>query len=631
MQRRTLRTLVTLCVASGLLALPAGLAPSAHAATSSDVVRNEDGQFLAKAEFNSGLHYYHHNGKPGPGVNSFQVLDRCGDGLIPRVTWTENTRTRVATLTDECLLPGFPYRTHTVKTGYAPEIMEETTWYVSLVDANGELQYTGDAYLDDWMGSYSHDTGSEFFVHSSVYRDEFGTTGQDTVIASIVPTPEAYGRVGSVNEVWDELLERTPLPPGITADQNESMLKQLACHLLYAIPGQTGGPTWDLEAEHPNIPWEEVLDPRKVLDHECNWGFTGDRLPTIPPVNGDPDDASPMVHAGPDTAGDEGSQIRLDGAASDDGGRPETEWSYTAGEDVDAGTTCTFTDKSSVDTGFTCTDDGTFTVTLTADDGVNRPVSDSAQVTVKNVAPVITVTGPEDWSVHRVKDEVSVRATFTDPGSNDTHTCRVTWDDGQVSTFSATDGACDAGHRFNHAGMNTIKVEAADDDNGSDNGQTMAVVYDPRAGLLTGLGTVDGSAFTVAGKYPSAGSTVPAGAVVLSVPTEDGRLKVVSTKLEWLVITPDGKAAVKGESARHGFLGYAEAGKFRGVVWPLSAGDVPPEQPLYDTSPGASWDIDRAEPKRVTAGAMIIDSGWIPGLPLLRGTGGLLDDTLPRT
>ncbi|MCQ4202696.1 PKD domain-containing protein [Streptomyces sp. NPDC058783] len=207
-----------------------------------------------------------------------------------------------------------------------------------------------------------------------------------------------------------------------------------------------------------------------------------------------------------------------------------------------------------MDTGFTCTDDGTFTVTLTADDGVNRPVSDSAQVTVKNVAPAIRVTGPEDWSMHRVRDEVSVRATFTDPGFNDTHTCKVTWDDGQVSTFSATDGACAAGHRFNHAGMNTIKVEAADDD-GSDNGQTMAVVHDPRAGLLTGLGTVDGSAFTVAGKYPSAGSTVPAGAVVLSVPTENGRLKVVSTKLEWLVITPDSKAAVKGESARHASSG----------------------------------------------------------------------------
>lgn len=250
-----------------------------------------------------------------------------------------------------------------------------------------------------------------------------------------------------------------------------------------------------------------------------------------------------------------------------------------------------------MDTGFTCTDDGTFTVTLTADDGVNPPVSDSAQVTVKNVAPVIKVTGPEDWSVHRVKNEASVRATFTDPGSNDTHTCKVTWDNGQMSTLNATDGACEAGHRFNHAGTRTIKVEAADDDNGSDNGQTMAVAHDPRAGLLTGLGTVDGSAFTVAGKYPSAGSTVPARTAVPSVPTQDGRLKVVPTKLEWLVITPDGKAAVKGESARHSFLGYAEAGKFQGVVWPLSAGNVPPEQPLYDTSPGASWDIDRAEPK----------------------------------
>ncbi|KMS66184.1 hypothetical protein ACM01_46260 [Streptomyces viridochromogenes] len=631
MRRRILRTLVTLCTALGLLALPTGLTSTAHAATSEDVVRNEEGHFLAKAEFNSGLHYYHENGKPGPGVNSFQVLDRCGDGLIPKVTWTQGTTTRVATLTDECLLPGFPFRSHTVKTGYAPEVMEKTTWYVSLVDANGELKYAGDAFLEDWLGSYSHDTESEFFVHSSVYRDEFGDTGRDTVIASLVPTTEAYGRVGSVNEVWDELLERTPLPPGITADQNESMLKQLACHLLYAIPGKTGGPTWDLEAEHPNIPWEEVLDPVEVRNHECNWGFIGDRLPTIPPVNGDPDDAAPMVHAGRDVSGNEGSEVRLDGAASDDSGRPATEWSYTVGDDVDAGTTCAFTDKTSVDTAFTCTDDGTFTVTLTADDGVNRPVSDSARVTVRNVAPALTLKGPENWSVHRVGGEVGVRATFTDPGSNDTHTCKVTWDDGQVSTFDAKDGVCDAGHGFGRAGMNTIKVAVADDDGGSDAEETMVVVYDPRAGLLTGLGSVDGSAFTVASKYASASSTVPAGAVVLDVPTHDGRLKVVSTKLEWLVITPDGKAAVKGESVDHGFLGYAQAGKFRGVVWPLSAGDVPPENPLYDTSPGASWDLDRAQPKAVTAGAMVIDSGWIPGLPKLPGTGGLLDDLLPRT
>jgi hypothetical protein len=119
-----------------------------------------------------------------------------------------------------------------------------------------------------------------------------------------VPTTNAYGRVGSFDETRDELLERTPLPSGATADQSESMLKQLACHLLYAIPGRTGIPTWELEAEHANIPGEKVLDPT----HECNWGFDGDRMPTIAPMNGDPDDSSPMVHAGPDATGNEGSQ-----------------------------------------------------------------------------------------------------------------------------------------------------------------------------------------------------------------------------------------------------------------------------------------------------------------------------------
>ncbi len=52
---------------------------------------------------------------------------------------------------------------------------------------------------------------------------------------------------------------------------------------------------------------------------------------------------------------------------------------------VDPGTTCSFGNAESPRTTFTCTDDGTFAVTLTADDGVNAPVSDSAEVTVRNL------------------------------------------------------------------------------------------------------------------------------------------------------------------------------------------------------------------------------------------------------
>ncbi|WP_331755901.1 hypothetical protein [Streptomyces sp. NBC_01643] len=46
-----------------------------------------------------------------------------------------------------------------------------------------------------------------------------------------------------------------------------------------------------------------------------------------------------------------------------------------------------FGSQNAARSSFTCTDDGTFTVTLTASDGVNPPVGDSATVRLRNVAP----------------------------------------------------------------------------------------------------------------------------------------------------------------------------------------------------------------------------------------------------
>ncbi|MDF3148269.1 MULTISPECIES: DUF2599 domain-containing protein [unclassified Streptomyces] len=636
MRRRILRLLVAFCATIGLLALPAaGLTSTAYAATSADTIRDEDANLLANARFNSGLHYFHKEWRPGPGVNSFQVIDRCEDGLTPYVTYAVAGRVVVAKLSDECNAVFGSLGYHTLNIRNDTSELKEMSWYVSLRDENGDIKYAGSAYLDDWLGTYSYDPDSALFPHSSVYVEDIEGTSQKTVTASLVWTKEAAtdGSTEMADRIWDELLERTPLPADLTDDQRDSMYKQLWCHVRYAIGGEIrgeGGPTWDLEAERPNIPWDEITDISEAMEHKCNWG-PGQGHGYIPPTdNGDtPEDLAPIVDAGPDVSGDEGSKIKLAGEAWDDAGQPGTTWSYEPVEGVDDGATCAFDDASSPRTTVTCTDDGTYRVTLTADDGVNRPVSDSAVVTVKNVAPVLKLEGPRDWDVYRVEDTVRINASFTDPGANDTHTCEVVWDDGTTSTFAAEDNTCTVTHAFGHAGMNTLKVTVTDDDRASDDARTMVVVYDPRAGALTGLGTVEGSAFTVVGKYPAADSTVPAGTAVLEVPAAQGRLTVASTKLEWLVITPDGKAAVKGESAGHGFLGYAESGKFRSVVWPLTSGDIPPDEPLYDTSPGASWDLDEAEPKTMSTGATVIDSGWIPGLPQLPGSGSILDGLLP--
>jgi hypothetical protein len=613
-----------------LLAL-IGALTTASAATSGSIVLNKDGDFAGTVRFNSGMHYFHAHEKEGPGVNSFQVLDWCGDGQVVGVVWRDGDGVHTAVPEEKDCTGGLlPYRYSAVPTGYAPKEMEEMSWWVISQDADGNVRYVGDP-VTDWMGSYSFEENSDKFAHSSVYMDYY-TEDEKGITVSLIPSMEAYLLNGdqATDAMWAALDLRTPLPDDLTPDQLDSLKKQLWCHAEYATPETEegwgfGGKSWDLEADRPNVSWDVVK--QRIRDHQCNWGEGGYPYYYYPPSDGEedaPEDLAPLVDAGPDRKGTEGAAVTLDGKVWDDGGQATARWSYVPVKGVDDGASCSFADASRTDTGFTCTDDGTYKVTLTADDGVNSPVRDSALVTLENVAPTLSLDGPKEWGVHRVGDTVKLTASFTDPGSNDIHVCEVTWDDGTKSEFPAKDGGCAAERAYDQAGMNTIDVKVTDDDGGSDAAQTMIVVYDPRAGLLTATGATGELGFSAVAKYPFISSTAPLGSVTLTVPVDNGKLTLVSTELEWLVITPEGRAAVKGSTAEYGFLGYAQAGKFRGVIWPLSEGVTSPNTPLYDSLPGGDWDLDRADPPPVTAGVSVIDTGWIPGLPSLPLLPGLL-------
>ncbi|MEV1000966.1 hypothetical protein [Nonomuraea sp. NPDC050202] len=86
-------------------------------------------------------------------------------------------------------------------------------------------------------------------------------------------------------------------------------------------------------------------------------------------------------------------------------------------------------------------------------------------------------------------------------------------------------------------------------------------------------------------------------------------LDLDATDLEWLVITPDGKAAVKGTAtvggeSGYGFVlyGYDDPDKLRLVIWRSSDGPVPGDTLVYDSSRGSSYDVDQAKPQAVTSG-----------------------------
>jgi hypothetical protein len=322
-------------------------------------------------------------------------------------------------------------------------------------------------------------------------------------------------------------------------------------------------------------------------------GFFGGGGPILDPGEEPPAGEALSVDAGEDVTAAEGMQILLTGFVAF---ASTVQWSYEPVSNVDPGTTCTFDSPDAPVTRFACTDDGTFRVTLTAQN-VAEQGADSALVTLSNQAPELTVSGPANWQVFRAGTPVNLTASSTDPGGNDQLTCTVHWDDGSPETYAASDSGCNRAHTFTSPGMYTIDVSVTDDDGGAATDGTMVVVYDPDGGFATAGGHFDspagalGSAPDVADsgrfqfnpKYrPHDEGPVPSGGK-FHFRLDGTTFDVDSTGFEWLVVTTDGKAAVKGQAlvaGQDGFgfvaYGYDDRDEFRLIVWPLTDGPNPP-------------------------------------------------------
>ncbi|MFJ1766780.1 PKD domain-containing protein [Amycolatopsis sp. NPDC088138] len=174
----------------------------------------------------------------------------------------------------------------------------------------------------------------------------------------------------------------------------------------------------------------------------------------------------PVVSAGGPYSGNEGSAVPITGTATDpDNPGVGTTWTIAPSSGVDPGTACAFGNANTLSTTVTCNDDGVFTLTLTADDGVNPPVVKTTTVTVANVAPAVTITAPADGALVSPGTPVAVTAPFTDPGSHDTHTCTVDFGDGGPPVPGTITGTtCQASHSYSASGSHTITARVADDD-----------------------------------------------------------------------------------------------------------------------------------------------------------------------
>jgi hypothetical protein len=321
----------------------------------------------------------------------------------------------------------------------------------------------------------------------------------------------------------------------------------------------------------------------------------------------------PTVSAGPDVHGYEGRPLQMRGAGAGD-----LVWSVAGDPGNDPGANCEFSDTHIARPTVTCNDDGTFTATLTSSNGA----SDSATISVLNAAPEVTIASPKPWQVVRAGTEVALSAPFTD-AANDTHTCEVLWDDGTTGTFAPTVRSCETTHVFAHAGMYTIKVAVTDDDGATGEAEVLLIAYDPNGGwanidgstptegsLLSQSGATGSTWEHAAAKYYST-SNPPTGTMKAWV--ENTSFRLDPTALQWLVVTPDNKVAIKGTGSvagepGWGFLlyGFDSPDSAGLVVWKDDGTGIPHTGFIYNSVSGGSFDVDRITGKALTSGQVLV-------------------------
>ncbi|HEU5183331.1 MAG TPA: PKD domain-containing protein [Gemmatimonadaceae bacterium] len=252
----------------------------------------------------------------------------------------------------------------------------------------------------------------------------------------------------------------------------------------------------------------------------------------------------------------------------------------------------------------------------------------AANVTVSNADPVVTSLSLPTSPV-AVNTPVTLGATFTDPGTADTHTGEFELGAaGPVLPGVIAGGSLTASASIAQAGVYTVTARVTDDDGGvgtrssASDATAFVVVYDPTGSFVTGGGWINSpsgayaaepsfsgkASFGFVAKYKP-GASVPSGDTEFQF--KAGDLNFKSTSYEWLVVSAaharyKGAGTINGGGS-YGFMitavdgdrkGAGDADEFRIKIWDLSSGHI-----VYDNKMGES---DESESGTALGGGSIV-------------------------
>jgi len=266
----------------------------------------------------------------------------------------------------------------------------------------------GTAYLPTQSNGLTITSYSNIFLTYQIHNAPFTNNtivnpGTATLIPAGSTTPQTIVQAATLPAA-DQIKSGEPGPfsPGTAGPNNEATLITPDISVNAVAPA-SGSISLNALSLTTNV----TLNGSIHANVTCN--IPQDTIITIPV--GSTTNTPPTVNAGPDVSGNVSVPISMNGSVSDPDSTPTDSWTIND-------PACTFADPSSPSTTVTCTKAGNFTATLTADDGVNPPVSDTAQVFVtQSTSLVVDAGGPVSGAISH---QIALHGVVSDPNGTPT-------------------------------------------------------------------------------------------------------------------------------------------------------------------------------------------------------------------